>query len=133
VFSEVFTVVCALLGVVGLMFLAFWAAGWLRKRFGSGGFGSANRAVKIRECTGIGQDKQLIIVTVGSKTMLLGVTPNAVTKVCDLEEEDIAALTEESPQQGGFAQSLKKALAERKGGADISESKKDGRNEKNDL
>ncbi len=137
-FGEVFTVICALLGIVGLIFLAFWAAGWLRKHMSAGGFGQS-RAIKIRECAGIAQDKQLLIVTVGGKTMLLGVTPGSVTKLCDLDEEDIAALdASDAPAGSGFAQSLKKAFAERKGlngGAanEDTESKKDGRNEENDF
>ncbi len=135
-FGEVFTVICALLGIVGLIFLAFWAAAWLRKHMGAGTFGQS-RAIRIRECAGIAQDKQLLIVTVGSKTMLLGVTAGSVTKLCDLDEEDIAVLDAPEASAGsGFAQSLKKAFAERMGAKDASsdedtESKKDGRNEEN--
>lgn len=117
-FGEAFTVICALLGIIGLIFLAFWATGWLRKRFGTGSFGSAGRIIKVRECMGIAQDKQLMIVTVGSKTMLIGVTQSAVTKICDLDEEDLLLPdTEAVPPENGFMQSLKKAFAERKGGS----------------
>lgn len=117
-FGEAFTVICALLGIIGLIFLAFWATGWLRKRFGTGSFGSAGRIIKIRECIGIAQDKQLLIVTVGSKTMLIGVTQSAVTKICDLNEEDLSVPdTEAVPPESGFMHSLKKAFAERKSGS----------------
>lgn len=129
--GEVFTVICALLGIIGLIFLAFYAAGWLRKRFGVGGLGQPGRVIKIREYMGIAQDKQLMIVTVGSKTMLIGVTANAVTKICDLDNEDIAALeAEEISDENGFMQSLKKAFAERKG--EDPEDKKNGRQAEND-
>lgn len=128
-FGEAITVICALLGIVGLIFLAFAATGWLRKRLGTGGFGSAGRSLRIRECVSIAQDKQLMIVTVGSKTMLIGVTTNAVNKICDLDEEDITAADTENPEgSGGFAQSFRKAFADRK--SEGSEEKKDGRNEK---
>ncbi len=127
-FSEVFTIICALLGIIGLIFLAFFAAGWLKKHFGAGGFGSAGGRIKIRECVGIAQDKQLMIVTVGRKTMLIGVTQGAVSKICDLDEEDMSIEEDSAPAESGFMQSFKKALAERKG--EGSEDKKDGRNEK---
>ncbi|MCM1023346.1 MAG: flagellar biosynthetic protein FliO [Prevotella sp.] len=135
--GEAFTVICALIGIVGIIFLSMYAAGWLKKRLNGGSFGNLGNAVKIRECVSIAQDKQLMIITVGSKTMLLGVTANSVTKICDLDEEDIAAYEAGEPRaEGGFMQSLKKAFAERNGadaGTENPESKKDGRNEKNDF
>lgn len=135
---EIFTVICALLGIIGIIFLSLYAVGWLKKRLHGGSFGNMGNAVRIRECIGIAQDKQLMIITVGSKTMLIGVTVNSVNKICDLDEEDIAAYeTGTDSSEGGFIQSLKKALAERNGAnaaeAENPESKKDGRNEKNDF
>lgn len=133
--GEVFTVICALLGVIGLLFLTFYAYKWLNKHRMSGGFGYNNRSIKIVEYVSIAQDKQLMIVTVGSKKMLLGVTPNAVTKVCDLDDEDIAVYESESEdEESGFMKSFKKAFAEKnKVSAETVENKEDGRNEKNDF
>lgn len=139
--GETFTVICALLGIIGLIFLSLYAVGWLRRRIGSGSFGGGN-AVRIRECVAVAQDKQLMIISVGSKTMLIGVTVNSINKICDLDEEDIAAYeAAEAPAEGGFIQCLKKAIVERNGanaeggGAETEnpEGKKDGRNEKNDF
>lgn len=134
-FGEVFTVICALLGVIGLLFLTFYAYKWLNKHRMSGGFGYNNRSIKIVEYISIAQDKQLMIVTVGSKKMLLGVTPNAVTKVCDLDDEDIVLPESElEGEESSFMKSLKKAFAERnKVSAETVENKEDGRNEKNDF
>ena len=133
--GEVFTVICALLGVIGLMFLTFYAYKWLNKHRMSGGFGYNNRSIKIVEYLSIAQDKQLMIVTVGNKKMLLGVTPNAVTKVCDLDDEDIVSYESESEgEESGFMKTLKKAFAEKnKASAETVENKEDGRNEKNDF
>jgi len=133
--GEVFTVICALLGVIGLLFLTFYAYKWLNKQRMSGGFGYNNRSIKIVEYVSIAQDKQLMIVTVGSKKMLLGVTLNAVTKICDLDDEDIIVPENESDgEEGSFMKSLKKAFAERnKVSAETVENKEDGRNEKNDF
>lgn len=133
--GEVFTVICALLGVIGLLFLTFYAYRWLNKQRMSGGFGYNNRSIKIVEYVGIAQDKQLMIVTVGSKKMLLGVTQNAVTKICDLDDGDIV-LPEENPknEESGFMKNLKKAFAERTAAnAETLEKKEDGRNEKDDF
>ncbi|MGN0675045.1 MAG: flagellar biosynthetic protein FliO [Oscillospiraceae bacterium] len=136
-FDEIFTVICALLGIIGLLFLTFYAARWLNKRYHTGGFGMQNRLIKIVECVGVAQDKQLMIVTVGSKKMLIGVTPNAVNKICDLDDEDlIPPENGDTPAESGFMQSLKKAFAERNradAGADTLEKKEDGRNENDDF
>ena len=132
-FGEVFTVICALLGIIGLMFLAFFAARWLNKRFNIGGFSaSGQKNVRILEYIGIAQDKQLMIVSVGKKIMLLGVTPNSVNKICDLDEEDLVCNDGDAPVGSGFMQSLKKAFAEKKQDAG-SESEEDVRNEKDDF
>lgn len=130
--GEAFTVICALLGVIGLLFLTFYAYKWLNKHRMSGGFGYNNRSIKIVEYVSIAQDKQLMIVTVGSKKMLLGVTPNAVTKVCDLDDEDIVPENKSDDEDSGlFMKSLKKAFAEKnKVSAETVESKEDVRNEK---
>ena len=133
--GDVFTVICALLGVIGLLFLTFYAYKWLNKHRMSGGFGYNNRSVKIIEYVSIAQDKQLMIVSVGSKKMLLGVTPNAVTKICDLDDEDIVMPEDVSDgEESSFMKSFKKAFAERnRVSAETVENKEDGRNEKNDF
>ena len=132
-FGEVFTVICALLGIIVLIFLAFYADGWLRKRFNIGGFSaSGQRTVKIIEYTGIAQDKQLMIVSVGKKIMLLGVTANSVSKICDLDEEDLVTPDEGMTSESGFMQSLKKVFAEKNKDAG-NKSEEDLRNEKDEF
>lgn len=135
-FSEVFTVVCALLGIIGLLFLAFYASRWLNKHFNGGGFGGSRRMIKIIECTGVAPDKQLMIVEVGGKCMLIGIAPNSVNKICDLDREDIELYGSEDTvpaesARSGFMQSLKKALAEKN--KENIQDKEDGRNEKDDF
>lgn len=136
-FSEVFSVICALLGCIGLIVLAGFASRWLHNRFNTGTFGSGQRTVKIIECIGIAQDKQLMIVSVGRKFMLLGVTPNSVDKICDLDEEDLS-LPEDSgiASESGFMKSLKKAFAERNESKESNPDtlyKEDERDEKDDF
>ena len=132
-FSEVFTVVCSLLGIIGLIFLAFYAQKWLHKHFNAGSFSMGQKAVKIIECVSIAQDKQLMIVTVGKKNMLIGVTPNAVTKICDLDEEDLPIIEiGDAPAESGFMKSFKKVFSEKNRGAG-NNAEEDLRNEKDDF
>lgn len=132
-FGEVFTVICALLGIIGLMFLAFYAARWLNKRFNIGGFSaSGQKTVRILEYIAIAQDKQLMIVAIGKKIMLLGVTANSVNKICDLDEDDLIPADPDSSSESGFMQSLKKVFAEKNQDAG-NKSEEDLRNEKEDF
>ncbi|MCM1382626.1 MAG: flagellar biosynthetic protein FliO, partial [Muribaculaceae bacterium] len=106
------------------------------KRLGGGGFGGSRKMIKIIECTGVAPDKQLMIIEVGSKCMLIGVTPNSVNKICDLDREDIELYGSDdtvpaASAQAGFMQSLKKAFAERN--KENTQNKEDGRNEKDDF
>lgn len=134
-FGEVFTVVCALLGIIGLMFLAFYAARWLNRHFNVGFPGGGQKTVKIVECVGIAQDKQLMIVQVGNKYMLIGVTQNAVTKICDLDEADIvySENSDTVPAESPFMRNLKKAFAEKNKNKDNTQNKEDTWNEKDDF
>lgn len=132
-FTEIFTVVCALLGIIGLIFLAFYAQRWLHKHFNAGVFGTGQRTVKIIECVSIAQDKQLMIVTAGRKNMLIGVTPNAVTKICDLDEEDLPpAESSDVPVESEFMKSFKKVFSEKNRG-EGNNAEEDLRNEKDDF
>ncbi|MCH5347881.1 MAG: flagellar biosynthetic protein FliO [Oscillospiraceae bacterium] len=132
-FGEVFTVICALLGIIGLMFLAFYAARWLNKRFNIGGFSaSGQKTVRILEYIAIAQDKQLMIVAIGKKIMLLGVTANSVNKICDLDEDDLIPADPDPSSESGFMQSLKKVFAEKNQDAG-NKSEEDLRNEKEDF
>lgn len=109
--SDFFTVICALLGVIGLLFLTYYAARWLNKKYRSVGFGGGKNKIEIIECMGIAQDKQLLAVKAGKKAMLLGVAPDSITKLCDLDEEDVALMEQQSGEsEGSFAESLKKVL-----------------------
>ncbi|MCI5905655.1 MAG: flagellar biosynthetic protein FliO [Oscillospiraceae bacterium] len=110
--SDILMVICALLGVIGLIFLTYYATKWLNKKFRSTGWNGAQNGIKIIECMGIAQDKQLLVVKVGRKTMLLGVTPNSVSRLADLDEDDIAAMTADAPMGGGsFMESLKSVIS----------------------
>jgi len=111
--TETLTVLVSLLGVIGLIFLTYLGTKWLNKKFRFGGlYGTAN-GIKIVECIGIAQDRQLMIVRAGKKLMLLGVTPGSVAKICDLDEDDLVDLSEPQAVNTGFLSSFKKVFAEK--------------------
>lgn len=110
--SDVFMAICALLGVIGLIFLTYYSTRWLNKKFRSTGYYGSQNGIRIIECLGIAQDKQLLAVKVGKKAMLLGVTSQSVTKLCDLEECDLQEIEEQQQNTEGksFAESFKKLM-----------------------
>ena len=128
--SEFFMVAAALLGIIGLLFLTFYATKWLNKKFRNTGWNGAQNGIKIIECMGIAQDKQLLVVKVGSRSMLLGVTPNSVTKLSDLDDDDIAVLEANAAETPGFADAFKNAFANRNKSEQIQTQEEDhGKNE----
>mgnify|MGYP003299335991 CR=1 FL=1 len=131
--SEVFMVIAALLGIIGLLFLTFYLTKWLNKKFRNTGWNGGQNGIKIIECMGIAQDKQLLVVKVGCRSMLLGVTPNSVTKLSDLDENDMALLEENNQNSSGFADTFKNAFANKFAQGDSTAQEEDhGRNE-NDI
>ncbi len=131
----------SLLGVIGLIFLTYFGARWLHKKFNFGSTYGAMSSIKIVECTAVAQDKQLIIVSVGDKYMLLGVTPGSISKICDLDDYEIPVNESSKSDESSFLANFKKAFAEntyKKNDnadalADDIINEKDGQNSQNDL
>lgn len=132
-------VFASLLGVIGLIFLAAFGAKWVNKKFNYGNISSSSKGIKIIEAVGIAQDKQLIIVSVGNKYMLLGVTQASVSKICDLDLSDIEEISSASKtEESAFLVNFKKAFSEARrqkdavNTADIN-MEKDGPNSKDEF
>ncbi|MEG0614656.1 MAG: flagellar biosynthetic protein FliO [Oscillospiraceae bacterium] len=108
--KEVLTVIVALLGIIGLIFLTYFASKWLNKRISSG----TSQSIKILERFSISQDKSLAIVKVGGKLMLLGISNQHVEKISDLDETDIVDYLNppEKKGNGTFFENLKKAASQ---------------------
>lgn len=85
------------LGVIGLIFLLFYALKKLNKRVS---VGSGSR-LRVLDRVSLGKDGMLLVVSAAGKLMLIGVTPQRVEKLCDLdqsEEDYLSFLSENSPQ-----------------------------------
>ena len=122
---ELLSVLIALAAVVGLIFLTMYVTKTLMKKFNFRG--GTGRGIKILDCAGIGQDKFIAAVSAGEKKLLLGVTSSGINVLCELSDEDIAAMfppDEESGAGMSFGECLSQTVKEKLAG-----SKKDG----NDL
>ena len=108
--KEVITVILALLGIIGLIFLTYYASMWLNRRFSA----TSAKSIKILERMNISQDKSIVIIKVGGKRILLGITQQHIDKIADLEEGDITENSIENPIGGNgvFLENLKKAAME---------------------
>lgn len=87
--EEFFPLVLSLGFVIGLIFLTAWLLKKMNKQNGTFGVYGKNNSMKIVECLPISTDKQLLIVSVGGKNLLLGVSPAGVNLVTELNAEDM--------------------------------------------
>lgn len=104
--EEIILVITSLLGVIGLIFLTYFAGKWLNRRM----YSVTGKTVRVLERENLGQDKCVVIVKAGSKYMLLGVTQHHIDKLCDLDEDDISEQLKTPPAPAGgksFLENLK--------------------------
>ncbi len=122
--TEFFTVIVALAAVIGLIFLTMYITKRLMKKFNFRG--ASGKGIRIIDCAGIGQDKFIAAVQAGEKKLLLGVTGSEINVLCELSDEDIAAMTaeEKAADNNGrtFGDYLAENIKEKFGG-----NKKDGK------
>lgn len=110
--KEILTVIMSLVGVVFLIFLTYYWANWLNKRVRL----NPNSSVKVVERVSLGQDRAIMIVSIGEKYMMLGVTGQHIDKIADLDKADmdkiIADKNAHTPQP--FATTLLNVLSMKK-------------------
>lgn len=119
--KDTFTIVFSLVGVLVLIMITYYGARWLNKRVHVPG----NSTIKILERVNIGPEKALMIISIGEKNMLLGVSQQHIEKLSDLDKADIEKLIVEktSSVKDNFALQFLNALTSRK--------QKEGGGEKN--
>ena len=95
----------AMLGVLALVFLLFWAMKKLNKRVTL----SDSRNMKILERINLGPDKMLLLVSICGKCIVLGVTNGRVEKVHELEETEEQLMQKQQQEDGNpsFKESFK--------------------------
>ena len=105
--KEILTIIISLLGIIGLIFLTYYASKWLNNRFSA----TSARSIKVLERTNFSQDKSIVIVKVGGKHMLLGVTQHHIDKIADLDPSDITEHQADKLKlpSGTFLENMKRA------------------------
>ncbi len=81
------------LGVLGLIFFLFYAL----KKLNKGITVKSGNRLKVLDRVNIGRDSMLLIVSVCGKIMLLGVTPQRVDKLQDLDISEDEYMSMEQP------------------------------------
>lgn len=103
--------VCALVGVIALIFLFFWV---LRK-VNKGILTTGGKRLKVLDRASLGGEKSVVVVSVAGKCMVLGVTAGRIDKIEDLsltEEEYLSELYPEGQgKQDNFFAAFSDALA----------------------
>lgn len=89
------------LGVLGLIFLLFYALKKLNKSVNI----SSGSKLRVIDRVNLGKDGMLLVVSVDKKLMLIGATTQRVEKLCDLET------TEEEYLSGNSGQDFKTVLS----------------------
>lgn len=89
------------IGVIGLILLLFYA---LKKLSKSVNVASGSK-LRVLDRVSLGRDGMLLVISVTGKLMLIGVTPQRVEKLCDLDQ------TEEEYLSGLEGQNFKSVLA----------------------
>lgn len=109
--KDIGTIVFALIALVGVLVLAYFTTRWLsNSSVGRRGKG----IIAIIDRQPVAQDKNLLIVRVGKRNFLIGVSSQNIAKLAELEEEDIS-VSNPPPREQDFAAALKSVLGRRLG------------------
>lgn len=109
--KDIGTILFAIITLVGVLVLAYLTTRWLS----SSSLGRRGKGIiEILDRQPAAQDKSLLVVRVGKKILLVGVSSQNITKLTELDEDDISAAS--SPSDQDFASALKSALSRRLGG-----------------
>lgn len=85
--SRVFTVIVTLIIFIVILYLAYITTKSLGKRYSI--FNTQEKNIKILDYLKIGNDKTLMIVKVGGKALLIGVSKEHMEYICDVDEENL--------------------------------------------
>ena len=90
-----------------LIILLIIALAWALSRLKGQGFVQSNGNIRVLESQTLGMKEKIAVIQVGHKQMVVGITPQQITHLADLDEP-----LEQSPQTGNvsFSELLKKAI-----------------------
>jgi flagellar biogenesis protein FliO len=107
---DTFTVIFALLGVIAVIALMFWAARRFQRKYGYG-LGIGGKSIHIEESVALSPDSRLIIAKIDGVRYLLG-TGNVrlLSELDDLPEEEPADSSKKMPLGEAFRTVLSQKL-----------------------
>lgn len=95
----IFSVIGPLFGALFVIALAFFGTRWLAGRLGGV---SSGRYITVHERLSLGRDESLMLVSVGERVYMLGVTPKGVTAIDTLNTGDLVLKQKDTPQYADF-------------------------------
>ena len=115
----------SLLGVLAvivlILYLAYFATRWIGTRSAPGGAGALRVSgagdLRILGQLGVGRNERLVLVRLGERCYLLGVTEHQITLLRELDGEEAApwlAQSEGAPTAPGFLEVLSETLRGKK-------------------
>lgn len=110
---EILVAIFALIGVLGLIVLTFYAT----RKLNGFLFRTSGKTIRVLERELIAKDTSIAIVRAGERYLLLGITPQHVETLCEFSHEEGEAFEEsvmpaERNENGTFLDNLKIATAE---------------------
>jgi flagellar protein FliO/FliZ len=90
-----------------------WAALWALRRARPSGVTSRNPDCKIMRSLPLGPRERLLVVSIGSKQLVVGIGTAAISLLCELDEP----LSPIVPANAGFADAVRKARERWHGGS----------------
>lgn len=97
-----------------LIIVLIFALAWLLRRFGQGGLFMQQKSIKIVAALALGTRERIVVVDVGGKQILLGVTAREINTLYVFDEPVIDA--ESLPASSEFSRKLMAVLNKKSGG-----------------
>lgn len=118
--NDIFVVLFSLIIIVLLIIVTYKGANWLNKRVKL----TSGKIVTLVERINLGADKFIVVAKVANEYILLGVSTNSITKLDDLNKEQIDLIIENSSKQAlqsDFVSKFINALSKQKKGGGSSD------------
>jgi flagellar protein FliO/FliZ len=90
---------------LGVIVVLLWAGLWLLHRLRPNGSAARSADCKIIRSLPLGQRERLLVVSVGTKQLVLGVGTTAISLLCELDEP----MTTSGTANVGFGEAVRKA------------------------
>lgn len=100
---EYVQLVCALIGVLALIFLFFW----ILRKVNKGILSVSGKRLKVLDRASLGGEKSVVVVSVAGKCMVLGVTAGRIDKIEDLSITEEEYMSELYPEGSGKQDNVK--------------------------